>query len=88
MDVNWGNLRGKKEAEERLYFSLQPPDRRLWPGEGQALLPGNRRRGKNLRSHQGRFRLDIRKDFFTKALSSARRGCPGKRWSHHDLKTV
>jgi len=38
--------------------------------------------GNRLKLHQGRFRLDIRKNFFTE-WSGIGTGCPGKRLSHH-----
>jgi len=50
--------------------SLQPSERRLWRGRGQPLFPGSseRIRGNSLRMHQGRSRLDIRNNFFSKRV--------------------
>jgi len=42
----------------------------------------NRMRGNGFKLCQGRFRLDIRKNFFIE-ISSIVTGCPGKFWSHH-----
>jgi len=40
-------------------------------------------RGNGLKLCQGRFRLDIRKNFFTEEWSDFGIGCPGKWLSHH-----
>ena len=71
----------KGEAHGRTYQSLQLPERRLWRGGGQPLLPGNsnRRGGGGLKLHQGRFRLDIRKHFFLERAVMQWHSCPG-RW--------
>jgi len=66
-DVNWDC--SEEKAQGRPYRSLQRPDRRLWQGGGQSLLPETNRdrmRGNGLKWCQEKFRLDIRTDFFSK----------------------
>ena len=73
--VWWGAAEGtgmvqsgrEEEDQGRPYCSLRLPERRLWRGEGQPLLPCNSdgKRGNALKLHQGRFSLDIKKDFFS-----------------------
>jgi len=46
-------------------------------------ITNNRTRGNSLKLCQGRFRLDIRKNFFTERISGIGTGCPGKWLSHH-----
>jgi len=49
-------------------------------------LTSDRMRGNGLKLHQGRFKLDIRKNVFTERAVNIGTGCPGKRWSHHPLR--
>ena len=56
-----------------------------------SLVTGDRMRGNGLKLHQGWFRLDIRKHFFTERLLSTGIGSPGRWLSHHPwmcLKTT
>ena len=73
MENGWGNWvvhSREEEAQGRHSCSLQWPERRLWWGGGQLLLPSNRdrTRGCNHKLQQGRLRLDNRKNFFSKRV--------------------
>ena len=59
---------GEKEAGGRPYCSLPIPERCLQQEQGWSLLAGDRMRGNGLKLHQSKFRLDIRKNIFTKGV--------------------
>uniref|UniRef100_A0A8C0VMG3 Calcium voltage-gated channel subunit alpha1 H n=1 Tax=Cyanistes caeruleus TaxID=156563 RepID=A0A8C0VMG3_CYACU len=76
---------GEKEAQGETPHSPQLPERK---GQGWALLTGNRARmrGNSLKFCQGRFRLDIRRNFFTGKVFRCQNRLPGQRWGQHPWK--
>jgi len=77
----------KRRLRGDLFCSLQLPDRRLERGGGRPLLPGNRNRmrGDGLKLYQRRFRLDMRKIYFSETVVQHWHRLPKKVWKSPSL---